>query len=121
MTRVAAAAGSFRQKVGNHAAFLLQFVHRRIDPLATELADGEPLNDFQFAAIAPDGEGADKSRVDAVAAIGSETDAVPVAGCGRLDDGSDTVDGGVGGGSGGGGAAGLDDGGATLLNAGDEF
>src|SRR5208282_4057844 len=65
-------------------------------------------------------ERADEARLDAIAPIRADADAVPVARGSRLDDGTDGVHNGRGGAGGAGYAAGFQDRGAALLHGGNE-
>lgn len=92
-----------------------------VDFALAELVDGDVLDDFPGGAGAADGEGEHEAFFDAVGAIAANSDAGPVAGWGDGAEAADGVAGGIGSGGGGGHAAGLDDGGAALLDGGDEI
>src|SRR5690606_5807852 len=89
-------------------------------PRPGEVVDLEALDDLPVAALAHAGEGVDQALLDTVAAVGVDPHADPVTVGGTEGPGAHVADGGVGGGGGGGGTAGLDDGGAALLDIGDE-
>ena len=88
--------GLFRQQIGDHGAFFLQFIDGRFNFRTTEFIDGNVLNNFKLLTVAADGERANQIFLNAIIAVRADTGAVPVAGRCRLDDGTDTVHDGVG-------------------------
>lgn len=108
------------EQIANGVAFFAEFVDSGIDFFLAEGAEFDTLDDFEFAAVGADREGADESFFDAVATVGGDGDTVPVAlACGG-DDGLHAFDGGVGSGFCRGETASFDNGCAALLHGGDE-
>src|SRR5438045_4055846 len=79
------------------ALFFFQFGDAGIYLSATELVDGQLLHDLQSFAVAADGKGANQARLDSVAAIGFDADAMPIAARRRSDDGLDAIEDRIGG------------------------
>jgi hypothetical protein len=111
----------FRQELTDEGAFFFEFVDGGVDFGAAEIIDREALNDFEFFAVAADGEGADEAFLDVVAAVGADRNAMPITGRSGFDDGADGVDDGVGGAGGAGESARFKNRCAALLDGGDEF
>src|SRR5699024_8054471 len=88
-------------------------------PFATEVVDGEVLDDLVVAVFAADRERIRDAFRDAVAAVGGNAHADDAVAA--VDPVAHVVDGGIGGGSGTGGTARLDDGGTAFLHRGDEL
>src|SRR5439155_19846384 len=91
-SRASRTTSSFREQLRHHGPFLLQYVDGGIDFCAAEFVDRHLLHDTQFHAVATDRKRADESLVHPIAAVRAETDAMPVAGRCRFNDGADTVD-----------------------------
>jgi hypothetical protein len=111
----------FRQKLADEGAFFFEFVDGGVDFGAAEVVDGEALDDFEFFAVAADGEGTDEAFFDVVAAVRTNGDAVPIAGRAGFDDRANGVDDGVSSASRAGKTAGFEDRCAALLDGGNEF
>ncbi len=105
---------------GDGGALLRELGDGGVDFSLAEFIDWHALNDFPFAAVGADGEGGHETGLDAVAAVRADSDAGPVARWGRRGEGGDGIASCIGGGGGGGETAGFDNGGATLLDSGDE-
>ena len=104
------------QQLFDHCLFFLQLIDREVNLRATEVIDREALHDFQLVAVAVDGERADQASLDAIAAVGANTNAVPIAGVDGPDHGTHGVHDRHGRAGGAGGAARLENRRAPLLD-----
>src|SRR2546427_3092363 len=112
---------SLGQQIADERIFFLQLVDGRVNPRPAEVVDGETLDNFELLAIASDGEGADQALLHAVAAIGANTQAVPIPGWRRFEDRAHAVHNGVGGATCAGNAARFDHRRAALLDRRDKI
>src|ERR1035438_797427 len=109
------------QQLAHHRSLFLQLVDGEVNLGAAEVVDGETLHDFQLTPAAVNREGADQARLDAIAAVGANAEAVPIAGVGRSENRADGIHDGDGGAGGARRPARFEDRRATLLDQRDEL
>src|SRR5438128_6709575 len=105
---------SLGQQIVYQRSLFFQFVNRGVYLAATELINGQARDDFKSLSIAAYGKRTDEALLDAVAAIGTNTDAVPIIGRRGLKERAHAVHNCIGGAAGAGGAPRLDNGSAPL-------
>src|SRR6185295_10079679 len=85
------------QKFGDHGLLFLQFIDGEIDLFARKFIERHALDDLPFLPVRTNWERGDQILVATVTAVAANSDAVPIAARGGIDDRTHAIKGSIGG------------------------